>query len=132
MSFPQAHFLLSALHEFQNLHAKYKEKIHTFIRGHFYGHPLDLGNTLYFFTAGRYEYRNKGVDIFIEALSRLNGFLKHVNSAVTVVAFIVMPAPYHSLNIETLKGHALVKKLEDNVADLERRIGARIFDAALK
>jgi glycogen synthase len=27
----------SALHEFQNLHAIYKEKINEFIRGHFYG-----------------------------------------------------------------------------------------------
>lgn len=28
----------SALHEFQNLHALAKEKIHDFIRGHFYGY----------------------------------------------------------------------------------------------
>lgn len=27
----------AALHEFQNLHAVAKEKIHDFIRGHFYG-----------------------------------------------------------------------------------------------
>ena len=29
--------LCSALHEFQNLHAINKEKIHDFVRGHFYG-----------------------------------------------------------------------------------------------
>ena len=61
----------SALHEFQNLHARAKEKIHEFIRGHLYGHyDFDLDNTLYFFTAGRYEFRNKGVDMFIESLAR--------------------------------------------------------------
>lgn len=27
----------SAIHEFQNLHALAKEKIHDFVRGHFYG-----------------------------------------------------------------------------------------------
>lgn len=27
----------AALHEFQNLHAVSKEKIHEFVRGHFYG-----------------------------------------------------------------------------------------------
>lgn len=27
----------SALHEFQNLHARAKDKIHEFVRGHFYG-----------------------------------------------------------------------------------------------
>lgn len=59
------------MHEFQNLHAMSKNKINDFVRGHFYGHyDFDLDNTLYFFTAGRYEYRNKGVDMFIESLAR--------------------------------------------------------------
>lgn len=40
---------------------------------------FDLEKTLYFFTAGRYEFSNKGADIFIEALARLNHYLK-VNS----------------------------------------------------
>jgi len=67
----------SALHEFQNLHAMAKEKIHEFVRGHFYGHfDFNLEKTLYFFIAGRYEFSNKGADIFIEALARLNHFLK--------------------------------------------------------
>jgi glycogen(starch) synthase len=58
------------MHEFQNLHAKAKDKIHQFIRGHFYGHyDFDLENTVYFFTAGRYEFRNKGVDLFLESLA---------------------------------------------------------------
>ncbi|EYC24179.1 hypothetical protein Y032_0014g2369 [Ancylostoma ceylanicum] len=33
---------------------------------------FDLDKTLYFFTAGRYEFTNKGGDFFIEALARLN------------------------------------------------------------
>ena len=67
----------SALHEFQNLHARSKDKIHSFVRGHFYGHyDFDLDKTLYFFIAGRYEFSNKGADMFIEALSRLNHYLK--------------------------------------------------------
>ena len=46
-----------------------KEKIHNFVRGHFYGHyDFDLDKTLYFFIAGRYEFSNKGADLFIEAL----------------------------------------------------------------
>src|SRR6478735_592449 len=61
----------SAMHEFQNLHSLNKEKIHDFVRGHFYGHyDFDLENTIYIFTAGRYEYRNKGVDMFVESLAR--------------------------------------------------------------
>lgn len=67
----------SAIHEFQNLHALAKEKIHDFTRGHFYGHfNFDLDKTLYMFIAGRYEFGNKGADVFIEALARLNHQLK--------------------------------------------------------
>jgi glycogen(starch) synthase len=47
-------------HEFQGLHAKYKSAINEFVRGHFFGHyDFNLDNTVYFFTAGRYEYYNK-------------------------------------------------------------------------
>ncbi|KAI6200958.1 Glycogen [starch] synthase [Aphelenchoides besseyi] len=70
----------AALHEFQNLHAQSKEKIHDFIRGHFYGHlNFDLDKTLYAFTAGRYEFSNKGGDFFIQALARLNYMLQDFN-----------------------------------------------------
>ncbi|ESO00672.1 hypothetical protein HELRODRAFT_157348 [Helobdella robusta] len=70
----------AALHEFQNKHALAKEKINDFIRGHFYGHyDFDLDKTLYFFIAGRYEFSNKGADVFIEALARLNYMLKRCN-----------------------------------------------------
>ncbi|KAL8682701.1 MAG: hypothetical protein Q9186_001297 [Xanthomendoza sp. 1 TL-2023] len=123
----------SAMHEFQNLHQQSKEKIHDFIRGHFQGHnDFDLENTLYFFTAGRYEYRNKGVDMFIEALARLNHRLKVSGSKTTVVAFIIMPAQTHSLTVEALKGQASIKSLRDTVSVIEREIGKRIFEQALK
>jgi len=44
------------MHEFQDLHSTAKAKIHEFVRGHFYGHlDFDLDNTLYMFSAGRYD-----------------------------------------------------------------------------
>lgn len=39
-------------------------------------YDFDLDKTLYFFTAGRYEFSNKGADMFIESLARLNFYLK--------------------------------------------------------
>ncbi|KAI9334035.1 glycogen synthase [Obelidium mucronatum] len=123
----------SALHEFQNLHAKSKDKITEFVRGHFYGHlDFDLDNTLYFFTAGRYEYRNKGVDMFIESLARLNHRLKSQNSKTTVVAFIIMPAKTHSYTVEALKGQAVMKQLRDTINEVQNNIGKRLFEQAAK
>jgi len=123
----------SAIHEFQNLHARSKEKINEFIRGHFYGHfDFDLDNTLYFFTAGRYEYRNKGVDMYIESLARLNYKLKQSNSNMTVVAFIIMPAATHSFTVDALKGQAVMKQLRQTVADMQESIGKRILASAAR
>ncbi|KAH0495236.1 hypothetical protein TgHK011_008801 [Trichoderma gracile] len=123
----------SAVHEFQNLHQQAKEKIHDFVRGHFYGHyDFEPENTLYFFTAGRYEFRNKGVDMFIESLARLNHRLKAANSKMTVVAFIIMPAQTTSLTVEALKGQAVIKSLKDTTNIIEQAIGRRIFERSLK
>lgn len=122
-----------AIHEFQNLHATSKAKINDFVRGHFYGHyDFDLDNTIYMFTAGRYEYRNKGVDMFIESLARLNFRLQKSGSSVTVVAFIIMPASTFSYTIEALKGQAVTKQLRDTVTEIQNRIGQRMFERAAR
>lgn len=119
----------NAMHEFQNLHAVYKDKIGEFVRGHFYGHfDFDLDKTLYFFISGRYEYRNKGADMFIESLARLNWKLKASGSKMTVVAFIIMPAATQSYTVETLKGQAVMKSLETTVGEIQSRIGHRILE----
>lgn len=84
------------------------------------------------FIAGRYEYRNKGADMFVEALARLNHRLQKANSNVTVVAFIIMPAATQSYTIEALKGQAVVKQLRDTVDDITKRVGERIFEKAAR
>ncbi|OQV17191.1 Glycogen [starch] synthase, muscle [Hypsibius exemplaris] len=123
----------TAIHEFQNLHALAKEKINTFIRGHFYGHyDFDLDKTLYIFTAGRYEFSNKGCDLLIESLARLNHYLKACGSDITVVCFIIMPAKTNNYNVDSLRGQAVVKQLRDTVKEAQESIGKRIFDICLR
>ncbi|OLL26718.1 Glycogen [starch] synthase [Neolecta irregularis DAH-3] len=126
-------YKFQAVHEFQNLHAKNKDRISEFVRGHFYGHyDFDLDDTLYFFTAGRYEYRNKGVDFFIESLARLNHHMKVSCTKTTVVAFIIMPAATHNYTIETLKGQARMKSLQETVEEIQQAIGRRLFEKAAR
>lgn len=122
-----------AVHEFQNLHALKKEKIHDFVRGHFRGNfDFDLNNTLYFFIAGRYEYKNKGADMFIEAMARLNYRLKMSGSKTTVVAFIIMPAKNKSYTVDELQSQAAVRALENTVNEVTKNIGKKLFEHALK
>uniref|UniRef100_A0A5F5PS58 Glycogen [starch] synthase n=1 Tax=Equus caballus TaxID=9796 RepID=A0A5F5PS58_HORSE len=123
----------SAVHEFQNLHAMYKARIQDFVRGHFYGHlDFDLEKTLFLFIAGRYEYSNKGADILLESLSRLNFLLRMHKSDVTVVVFFIMPAKTNNFNVETLKGQAVRKQLWDIAHSMKEKFGQKLYDALLK
>jgi len=89
-------------HDFQTHHAQYKEQIHRFVMGHFFpSYPFDLDRTLYLFNAGRFEPRNKGFDLCLEVMSRLNAELRAAGSDVTVVFFIVTCGFTHLLDVFT-------------------------------
>ncbi|CAH8537322.1 unnamed protein product [Heterobilharzia americana] len=123
----------AALHEFQNRHALAKEKLNQFIQGHFYGHyDFDLDKTLYFFIAGRYEFQNKGADIFIESLARLNHHLKQAQVDVTVVAFLIFPAHTNSFNVDSFRAQAIVKQLRETVNSIQCEMGHRLFEVCLR
>ncbi|XP_072000872.1 glycogen [starch] synthase, liver-like [Engystomops pustulosus] len=123
----------SAMHEFQNLHSLYKSRIQEFVRGHFYGHlDFNLDKTLFFFIAGRYEYSNKGADIFLESLSRLNFLLRVHRSDVTVVVFFIMPAKTNNFNVETLKGQAVRKQLWDTAHTVKEKFGKKLYEGLLR
>jgi glycogen(starch) synthase len=119
-----------ALHEFQNLHRMYKAKITEFVMGHFFpSYTFDLDQTLYFFTSGRYEYSNKGFDLTIEALARLNHRLKEVGSTQTVIFFLVSRQPFRSINAEALNRRAVMEELRKNCEAVKSQIGERLFGA---
>lgn len=120
-----------AVHELQNLHRSCKEKIHEFIMGHFFpSYTFELEHTLYFFTSGRYEYRNKGMDLFIEAIYRLNERLKQTANPPTVVAFIITRAATRSLNMGALQRHLMFEELKSTCDQLEAGIAEKILLAA--
>lgn len=50
----------------------------------------------------------------------------------TVIAFIIMPAATHSYTIDALKGQAVTKQLRDTVTEIQNKIGARLFDHAMR
>lgn len=122
-----------ALHEFQNLHKKYKDVISEFIRGHFYGHlDFDLDKTVYVFTAGRREYYNKGIDVFIEALAELNHLLKEENSSTTVVAFIITPGKTNNYNVESIRGQSTRREIRTTCNKIAKKLNERLYEALIQ
>lgn len=120
-----------APHEFQHQHNAVKSALHKFTIGHFFpSYSFDLDRTLYFFTSGRYEYKNKGIDIYIEALYRLNQRLKQIDNPPTIVSFIISRAPVKNINVDALSGQARMAELERYCKSLQESIGKRIFMAS--
>ncbi|SOE21835.1 glycogen(starch) synthase [Spirosomataceae bacterium TFI 002] len=121
----------AATHEFQNLHLQYKQKINQFVMGHFFqSYSWDLDNTLYFFTSGRYEFKNKGYDITLEALKRLNFKLVKSGSKMTVVMFLITRNPFHTIDPEVLQSRAVMEEIRLTCSSIEKQLGDQLFYAS--
>lgn len=121
----------SAMHEHQNLHTKYKDRINEFVMGHFFqSQPFSLEKTLYFFTSGRYEYSNKGYDLTLEALARLNWKMKQAKIDKTVVMFFITKQPYHSIDPEVLHSRAVMDEIRETCNSIEKQVGEQLFKAS--
>ena len=93
-----------ALHELQQMHAEFRSQLHEFTMGYFFpSYSFDLEQTLYFFTSGRYEFRNKGMDLTLDALSSLNKRLVESGSKKTVIFLLITRAPMRNLAVHSLE-----------------------------
>ena len=101
------------IHEFQGLHQENKNRLHEFSRGYFFpSYDFDLDQTLYMVNSGRFEFHNKGMDLCLDALSRLNERLKATCSTRTVVFFLITNRPVRSLSVGSLQYRSMFQKLQ--------------------
>jgi glycogen synthase len=118
-------------HDFQTFHAQFKDRIHQFVMGHFFpSYPFDLDKTLYLFTSGRYEPRNKGFDLCVEALARLNAELQADGADVTVVFFIITQRPTRSLDPKVLENRGVLNELRAVCQRITQDVGEQLFRRA--
>ncbi len=123
----------AAYHEVQNLHQKFKEEIHQFVIGHFFhSYDFDLEDTLYFFTSGRYEYKNKGFDLTLDALNLLNSMMLKEKIKTSVVMFFITKQPTWSINPDVLQSRGVMEEIRNNCKAIEHQLGQRLFYAAAK
>ncbi|OYT27784.1 MAG: hypothetical protein B6U97_00535 [Candidatus Altiarchaeales archaeon ex4484_96] len=108
-------------------HLSYKEKIKEFLTYYFFPYyQFDLNKTLIFFTTGRYEFHNKGFDLFIESLAKLNRKLKKEKSKKTIVAFFWVPRDTLRIKPEITHNRTyfedIQESIEDSINDIKNRI----------
>jgi glycogen(starch) synthase len=87
-------------------HRVSRDKIREFLTYFYFPYyTFDMDKNLIFYTIGRYEYKNKGYDILIKALGKLNEQLKKDSGSNvhTVTVFFWIPMENHGLKIELLE-----------------------------
>jgi len=96
-------------------HKQNKWMIQQFLMYYFFPYYIfDVQNTLIYFLAGRYEFRDKGIDVFIKALDQLNLRLKKEKSEKTIVAFIWVPTSIRGIKPELLVNKTNYSALRDS------------------
>ena len=109
-------------------HKLFKNRIKQFLMYYFFPYySFDIDNTLIYFLAGRYEFHDKGVDVFIKALGRLNDQLKKEKCDKTVVAFFWIPGNVKSIRPELLESRSYFDDVKDSVDDVHEDVHNRLL-----
>ena len=108
-------------------HRIQRDRIREFMLYYFFPYyTFDPKETFIYFIAGRYEFHDKGIDIYIKALGRLNERLKQAKSKKTIIAFIWVPANFRNIMPELLENKTLYQDikdaLEEEIDDVEKNI----------
>ncbi len=98
-------------------HVTNRERLREFQTYYFfpYYHNFELEHNIMFAILGRYEFRNKGFDVFIKALGRLNERLKKDGSKRTVTAFFWVPLPNRGVKPELLENKNYYRHIKNYV-----------------
>jgi len=109
-------------------HHLFKHRIRQFLFYYFFPYySFDINNTLIYFLAGRYEFRDKGVDVFIKSLGKLNERLKNERSEKTIVAFFWIPGNVKAIKPDLLESKTYFTDLKDSVDDAADEIKNNII-----
>ncbi len=101
-------------------HKIQRDKIREFMFYYFFPYStFDPKETLIYFMAGRYEFHDKGIDIYIKALGKLNERLRQSKSKKTVVAFIWVPANFRNIKSELLENKTVYQHIKEALEDIK-------------
>jgi len=111
------------IEEITRKHNIQRNRIKKFLIYYFFPYyTFDISQTLIFYTAARYEFRNKGIDVYIKALAELNKKLKEEKSKKTVVSFFWVPANVSGVNRTLLKFREIFNDIQNSLEEVEEEM----------
>lgn len=110
------------------IHRNTREKIRDFLAYYFYPHYyFNLNDSLNFYIVGRYEFRNKGIDIFIKALGKLNQRLKAEGFKKSIITFFWIPTMVNGIKFELLESKDFYNSIKNFVEEHSQEIVKEII-----
>jgi len=104
-------------------HKLFRNRLRKFVLYYYFPYyNIDLKNTLFFFTASRYEFHNKGLDIMIESLGKLNEKMKKGKSEKTVVTFFFFFFGVDCIKPEIIEAREEFQDIEDLLEENKENI----------
>ncbi|MCS7200776.1 MAG: glycogen/starch synthase [Patescibacteria group bacterium] len=88
-------------------------------------------DALIFFMSGREEVRNKGFDIAILSLGKLNKFLKENNITTNIYLFIFVPSQIIDIDHNILENLIVYRSVEDYLENIQNEINSRLLHALI-
>jgi glycogen(starch) synthase len=115
-----------SLEELSFQHKNKKEDMKEFLQAYFEPYyDVDLENDpRIMFISGRYEFHNKGIDTFIDALSQLND-----QDGDDFFVFIFVPSDVQGGKPEVLENMALYQELEDYIDSVMPEMHTKLLNA---
>ena len=113
-------------------HADNRELIREFLSYYFFPYyTFDIEENLIFFVVGRYEYKNKGLDIMTKALGKLNEKLKSENSTRTITVFYWIPGDARGIRKEILENKTYYRHIRNYVIRHSEKLQKNIVTSIL-
>ncbi|KKS18677.1 MAG: Glycogen synthase [Parcubacteria group bacterium GW2011_GWC1_41_7] len=112
--------------EMAHAHRKYRESIREFIL--FFFSPyfrVETSNSIQLFISGRPEIKNKGIDVYIKALGRLNKKLGKDDK--NVYAFIFVPGETRDIDHTLAHNLSLYRNIEERIDEMTNELKSRLL-----
>jgi glycogen synthase len=114
-------------------HREHRDRIREFLSFFFFPYyKFELEHTLNFFIVGRYEYKNKGIDLFIKALGKLNDIMKKESPGRNIAAFFFIPAAVNGVKMTVLENREQFEKVNEFVNNNLQMLKQRILMHIMK
>jgi len=100
-------------------HRLQRDRMREFLLYYFFPYySFDLRESLFYFISGRYEFHNKGIDIFIDALADLNRRLKEQGDrAKTIIVFFLVPTVIRGINLKIREAREVFTDVEQTLEE---------------